>query len=249
MDIHRLTAKELSITLIFTAFVCVATCVLKVDIPQTRGYFNIGDTMVYTTALLFGPYIGGIAGGAGSALADIILAAPWYAPGTLVIKAIEGFLVGYISQRANPIEKWRRLWRIVTIAVGVALAFILYEVGTLYYNFEWQFTPLGHYLGSFRIDPAFWMVVALLLEAFIIYAGVGLDPRVTWYGLAIVIGGTEMILGYLIYEFYPLGYAYGAFAEIPYNIGQLIVGLALAIPIVRAIRKVIPLPGFSGIQQ
>ena len=248
MKAHSLTGKELSITIIFTAFVCVATCVLKVDIPQTKGYFNIGDTMVYVTALLFGPYVGGIAGGVGASLADVILAAPWYAPGTLVIKAAEGFLVGYISHKANPIEKKRRAWRIITIVVGVALAFILYEVGTLYYNFEWQFTPLGYHVGSFRIDPTFWMVVALLLEAFILYVGVGLDPRVAWYGLAIVIGGIEMILGYLIYEFYPLGYAYAAFAEIPYNIGQLIVGLALAIPIVQAVRKTIQLPGFSSNQ-
>lgn len=238
----------MSITVIFTAFVCVATCVLKVDIPQTKGYFNIGDTMVYATALLFGPYIGGIAGGVGAALADVILAAPQYALGTLVIKAIEGLLVGYISHKANPLEKWRRVWRIITVVVAIALAFILYEVGTFYYNFEWQFTPLGHHIGSFRIDPAFWMVVALLLEAFLVYVGVGLDPKVTWYGLAIVIGGIEMILGYLIYEFYPLGYGYAALAEIPYNIGQLVVGLALAIPIVQAVRKAIQLPSLSTVQ-
>lgn len=244
MKIPSLTGKELSITVIFTAFVCVATCVLKVDIPQTKGYFNIGDTMVYVTALLFGPYIGGIAGGVGAALADVILATPEYAPGTLVVKAIEGFLVGYISHKANPLAKWRHVWRSITVVVGIALALILYEVGTLYYNFELQFTPLGYYVGSFRIDPTFWMVVALLLEAFVIYVGVGLDPRVTWYGLSIVIGGIGMILGYLIYEFYPLGYAYAAFAEIPYNVGQLVVGLGLAIPIVQGVRKAIQLPGF-----
>lgn len=248
MNIHSLTGKELSITIIFTALVCVATCVLKIDIPQTKGYFNIGDTMVYVTALLFGPYVGSVAGGVGASLGDIILAAPEYAPGTFVVKALEGFLVGYISHKANPFEKRRRLWRIITIAVGIALAFILYEVGTIYYNFEWQFTPLGYYIGSFQIDPAFWMVVALLLEAFILYVGVGLDPRVTWYGLAIVIGGVGMISGYLIYEFYPLGYAYAAFAEIPYNIGQLIVGLAIAVPIVQAVRKALQLPGFASTQ-
>lgn len=248
MNVYGFTTKELSITLMFTAFVCVATCVLKIDIPQTKGYFNVGDTMVYVTALLFGPYVGSIAGGVGAALGDIILQAPEYAPGTLVIKAVEGFLVGYISQKANPLERRRHVWRVITAVVGIALAFILYEVGTLYYNFEWQFTPLGYHIGSFRIDPTFWIVVALLLEAFILYVGVGLDPKVTWYGLAIVIGGIAMILGYLIYEFYPLGYAYAAFAEIPYNIGQLIVGLALAIPIVQAVRKAIQLPSFASNQ-
>lgn len=67
--------------------------------------------------------------------------------------------------------------------------------------------------------------------------GVGLDPKVAWEGLAIITGGVAMILGYLIYEFYVLGFGYFAFIEVPFNIGQVTIGLALAIPIVRAVNK------------
>ncbi|MBS7609861.1 ECF transporter S component [Candidatus Bathyarchaeota archaeon] len=64
-------AKVISLTSIFTALTCAATMVFTVYVPATKGYFNIGETMVYTSALLFGPYIGALSGGLGSMLADI----------------------------------------------------------------------------------------------------------------------------------------------------------------------------------
>ena len=238
---HRFNTKTLAITSIFTVFTCVATCVLKVDIPQTKGYFNIGDSAVYITALLFGPIIGGVAGGIGPMLADLILGAPWFAPGTLTIKFIEGILVGYISHKPNPLEKWKRFWKLLTVFIGIFLAFTIYEVGSAFYSVEWQFTPLGIYMGSIQFNPSFWMIVAILLEAFLIYVGVGLDPKVVWQGLAVLIGGAEMILGYFIYEFYFLGFGYATFYEVPFNIGQATIGLALAIPAVRAVKKTLRL--------
>ncbi|MFW9942293.1 MAG: ECF transporter S component [Candidatus Thorarchaeota archaeon] len=90
----------LSITAIFTALSFVITFWIQIPIPATGGYINIGDTAVMFTALLFGPIIGGIAGGVGPMLADIFSGAYIiYAPATLVIKGIEGFLIGLI---ANP---------------------------------------------------------------------------------------------------------------------------------------------------
>lgn len=240
------TAKNLSSAAIMTAFVCIATAILKVDIPQTQGYFNIGDTMVYVSALLFGPFVGAFAGGIGSMLADIILGAPQYALGTFAIKGIEGWIVGYISFRSNPLEKWERFWRLFTVLLGLILGFVIYTLGSLYYSVEWQFTPLGVNVATVQLNPTFWVVVALLLEALIIYVGVGLDPRIAWYGTAIIIGGAEMILGYFLYEFYALKIGYAALYEVPFNVGQAIIGLTLAIPIVKTIRKAIQLPASSS---
>ena len=77
-------------TIVFTSLVCVATMAFSVYVPHTRGFFNIGETIIYTTALLFGPFIGAFAGGVGSMVADIFLGYPYYAPATLIIKACEG---------------------------------------------------------------------------------------------------------------------------------------------------------------
>ena len=62
---------RLAMTAVMTAFVTVATFLIQIPNPPTRGYINVGDAMIFTTALTFGSYIGGAAGGLGSALADL----------------------------------------------------------------------------------------------------------------------------------------------------------------------------------
>jgi len=88
------TAIQLALTAISTTLVCAVTIVFSIYVPQTEGFFNIGETMVYTTALIFGPFVGAFAGGVGSGLADLFLGYPHYAPATLLIKGCEGGIVG-----------------------------------------------------------------------------------------------------------------------------------------------------------
>ncbi|GAG86716.1 unnamed protein product [marine sediment metagenome] len=85
---------------IFAAFTCILTFIVPITIPATQGYINLGDIGVMISGLLFGPIIGGIAGGFGSALADLFIA-PIYAIPTLIIKGLEGFLVGFIANPKN----------------------------------------------------------------------------------------------------------------------------------------------------
>jgi uncharacterized membrane protein len=81
------------------------------------------------TALLFGPIIGGIAGGLGPMLADILSPYIIYAPATLIIKGIEGFLIGLIS---NPKEFETRIsYRdIIAVLIGgflIPFGYFIYE--------------------------------------------------------------------------------------------------------------------------
>ena len=78
------------------ALVFVATSSISIPIPATEGYFNLGDSMVFLASLIFGSVIGSLAGGIGSALSDVYLGYAIYAPGTLVIKGLEGYLTGLI---------------------------------------------------------------------------------------------------------------------------------------------------------
>ncbi|HDM23500.1 ECF transporter S component [archaeon] len=84
---------------VMTALVAVATCMISVPIPPTRGYINVGDAMVMISALLFGPIVGMIAGGVGSALADMVLGYGWWAPYTLIIKGLEGLVAGLLYKK------------------------------------------------------------------------------------------------------------------------------------------------------
>jgi uncharacterized membrane protein len=89
-------AAKLAITAVLAATTTVATMLVQIPIPPTRGYLNLGDIMVFTSALLFGRFVGGLAGGIGSAMADIITGYGYFAPYTLIIKGLEGFLAGAI---------------------------------------------------------------------------------------------------------------------------------------------------------
>ena len=114
---------------IFGAFTCVITMVIAFPIPATNGFINIGDAVVMITGLIFGPIIGGIAGGIGSSLADLFLGYAIYAPATLVIKGLEGFLVGLI---ANPKKNYKWNYRdYIGVIVGgftMVIGYFLYEV-------------------------------------------------------------------------------------------------------------------------
>jgi uncharacterized membrane protein len=84
-------AISLSITSIFAALVCVLTMTVSIPVPATGGYINIGDLGVMLAGLIFGPLIGFISGGIGSALADIFIGYPNWAIWTFLVKGLEGF--------------------------------------------------------------------------------------------------------------------------------------------------------------
>jgi uncharacterized membrane protein len=161
-------AFKIAAAAIFAALVAVATLLFVVPIPATTGYFNLGETLIYVAALLLGPWVGAIAG-AGASIADIMVA-PQFAPGTVTIKAIEGFLVGAIYR-------------------------ILYK----------------------------------RTKRMTLSAAVG-----------VVVGGLEMVGGYFLYEVF-LGYPVAlAAVEVPFNLIQMLIGLAIALPVMHGVLKVFP---------
>lgn len=83
--------------------------------PATKGYINLGDMVVFLSALILGKKGGLIVGGVGSSLADMLLGYTHYAPITLIVKGLEGFLAGYlIEKETKPI--------IATTIAGVFMA-------------------------------------------------------------------------------------------------------------------------------
>src|SRR5216110_916 len=97
---HRTPVVTITVTAVFTALVFLSTYLFQIPIPSTQGYFNLGDIMIFISALTFGPTIGGFSGGIGSSLSDA-LGFGTFAPFTLVIKGLEGYVAGLISQRSG----------------------------------------------------------------------------------------------------------------------------------------------------
>jgi uncharacterized membrane protein len=113
--VHK-TPLKLALAAVFAALVCVTTLALVISIPATSGYFNLGETVIYIAALLFGSFVGAFAGG-GAAIADMLVAAQ-FAPGTLVIKGFEGAIVGFLHQKLRKRSRSRSLSATVSIIIG-----------------------------------------------------------------------------------------------------------------------------------
>ncbi len=237
----KLSGRDVAAMGVFTAFVAAATMVFSAYVAATGGYFNVGEIMVYTAALLMGPIVGGFAGGVGSMLADVALGYGVYAPGTLVIKGIEGFIVGYLSLYSfKPASRIRLLS--LSLAAGFILALAVWWGGTAYFTGSLEIT-LGiapNTVTLTMIVPAFfWAALAAVSFILVAALGVYLDPQVGWQVLAILMGGGAMVMGYYIYELYSLGQVL-ALAEVLVNIGQVTIGLLVAIPLSRSIRRIMP---------
>ncbi|TZE81827.1 ECF transporter S component [Calorimonas adulescens] len=86
---------------LMVALVTVGTMVIKIPTPATQGYVNVGDGFIILSGFLFGPTVGFIAGGIGSALADILSGYAVWAPWTLVIKGLMGVIVGLLAAFAR----------------------------------------------------------------------------------------------------------------------------------------------------
>jgi uncharacterized membrane protein len=254
----RSRASTIAATAVFTAFVAAATTAFVIYIPATRGYFNIGEVMVYIAALLMGPYIGAFAGGVGSAISDAILA-PAFAPGTLIIKGTEGFLVGYLTKK-GAYTLTQGTWKLVTVGMGGLLGLLIGFVGVtslsgpqqLYIGISngsnpWSIGPFvipanatigPQYSASFDVPSILWVLIGIAAFALVVAGGLRLEPTVGWTILSILIGGSAMVTGYFLYESIALGLGFvTASVEVPINAGQVLVGLLVSVPVVRSIRR------------
>jgi len=122
------TPLKLALAAVFAALVCVATLALVISIPATSGYFNLGETVIYIAALLFGSLVGAFAGG-GAAIADMLVAAQ-FAPGTLIIKGFEGAIVGFLNKKLQKRTRSLSLSATASIIIGgleMVAGYFIYE--------------------------------------------------------------------------------------------------------------------------
>jgi uncharacterized membrane protein len=114
---------QISLVAIMSALVTVGTLIIRIPNPM-GGYFNVGDVMIFVAALTFNPFVGGIAGGLGSAMADVI-GFPVFAIPTLFIKGLEGFLAGLI---ANKKSVYRDVLAVAGAGTEMVVGYFLVEI-------------------------------------------------------------------------------------------------------------------------
>jgi uncharacterized membrane protein len=93
------------------AIVFVLTRVIQIPTPA-KGYIHLGDAGVFFSAFAFGPWVGAVAGGLGTGLADVTSGYPQWAIASFLIHGLQGWVAGWATQR------WRG-------AAGLLLAAII----------------------------------------------------------------------------------------------------------------------------
>lgn len=218
----------LSLTALMTALIAVLTVSFQIAVPATQGYFNFGEVGVYITAILFGPIIGGVAGGLGSMIADLATGYVLYAPGTLIIKGFEGFTVGYLSWAFRDRFEPKQL-RYLGVGLGLGLAICMVLIGVLRFSGELAQWGSPWWEIPFFLPSWVWFLLAIFLGSMTIFLTLRYDAQAAWNVTAMLLGGFVMMTGYFLYEFFIFQYA--AIAELPFNFMQVLVGILVALPI------------------
>jgi uncharacterized membrane protein len=126
MQRRQTDPQVLAVTAIMAAVVFALTYVKLLTTPD-GGYIHPGDAGIYFSAFAFGPWVGAIVGGLGTALADLAGGYPQWAPFSFLIHGAQGLVVGWMVRR------WPTTWgMIAATVVGGAIVVLGYlPVGML----------------------------------------------------------------------------------------------------------------------
>lgn len=127
---------------VMIALTAAVTMLIAIPFPPTRGFFNLGDSMVFFTAFTFGMRAGGICGGVGSAAADVLLGFGYFAPITLVTKGTEGLVAGAASRL--------KVGKGLAMGLGVVAGGICMVTG--YFLGEWAYYGVGPALAEIPVN-------------------------------------------------------------------------------------------------
>lgn len=197
--------RDVALTGVMIALTWVVTRAFIIPIPQTKGFFNVGEAAVYTAAILFGPWVGAVAGGVGSALADVSLGYTNFALFTLIIKGVEGYVVGALSRGT------RRPYSFAGGLIGLLMGI-------------WALSAQ-----SWLVRAAGGMMIlagGTALYFLIRPRGGRVGVRVS----AMIAGGLLMILGYFVTQAFIMRLGVpAALVEVPYNAVQMTIGILVGL--------------------
>ena len=122
--------RILAVTAVMTATTFALTRVVQVPTPVV-GYIHLGDVGVFFSAFAFGPWVGAVVGGLGTALADLTSPYAQWAIFSLLIHGAQGWVAGWISARWQNVQGL-----LLATIVGGAIVVVGYQIaGTILIGF------------------------------------------------------------------------------------------------------------------
>lgn len=118
------SAFSLSLFAITTAIVAVFTIAVRIPTPTTGGYISLCDVAVAFSAFAFGPLVGLVAGGLGTAFSDLIGGYPQWAAISFIVHGIEGLAIGLLVRGIRD-SVFRKALAVISTIVIVPLGYFL----------------------------------------------------------------------------------------------------------------------------
>lgn len=225
------TAMRISLIAIMTAIVAVFTLVIRIPSP-IGGYISLCDAAVVFASYAFGPVTGFIAGGLGTAFADLIGGYPQWAAISFIVHGFEAFIIGLMVRNGSSTGAIKS---VVSILTGVVMA-ILAIVLSLYL-FSSLFTA-ETFLNEGSEHTAFSIALSLIVLSFVISFLLKGDDSMISSVVAIVLAVVIVSLGYLsLTTLFGLTIISEAILEVPGNIAQSSVGAVIGLVLYSAVRK------------
>lgn len=118
---------------LFAAIICIATVIVRIPVPATKGYINLGDCFVIISGAVLGPLYGFLASALGSALSDIINGAAYFVPATFIIKGVMALAVSLIYGKTGR-KKFSLLLSGIIAEIIMTAGYLVYEAFVLGYK-------------------------------------------------------------------------------------------------------------------
>lgn len=123
---NGIQTKSITKLSILIAITVLMTTLISIPIVGGNGYVNLGDMVIFVTAMLLGKGPAFIVGGLGSFLADMVLGYGVYAPASFIVKGLEGFIAGYLLEKN--IGKRHPLFATIIAGAWMALGYYIFEI-------------------------------------------------------------------------------------------------------------------------
>lgn len=118
----QLVYAALGIALVF---ICTVFVNVRLPVAANGGLIHLGNVPLFIVAILYGRWLGALAGGIGMALFDVVGGWFLWAPFTLIIVGLMGYTVGAICEKNQTLKAY---------VLALAVACIIKVVG--YYGAE-----------------------------------------------------------------------------------------------------------------
>jgi hypothetical protein len=135
-----------------------------------------------------------------------------------------------------------------TLIMGISIGILVALIGASYLSGTTELhigiPPPENANVIFFVPPEMWYALGGFVAVLVSLTGIWAKPEVGWLVFTTLVGGTIMVTGYFLYQqflLFPL-FGIGVFApaEIPINIGQMLVGILVAIPVVKILLRSLP---------